>query len=481
MEISKIIDSYIKELINKQNMTNTPCLKNLSSYQDYELIFKPVIKLIQENPYASLSTLRLKLLDLSPLKQVAANLINEKQITPGLVIAYQSGLFQDTLIGGSKQEYINQNRKLFIKKEEMTLDTIFDLASTSKIFTSLAILKLKDLKLLDLAKPINYYVKEFKNLDKVTVYDLLKFNVPIGTDERIDSQKSFKEAENLLFTVCKREKEVENAYTDMGCMVLKYVVERVSKMPFNLFVDEVILKPANMHNTYLFVPQEKIKYVANENYSLKILENGYAWQDFKNPPGICHDAKARLYTKNKQAPGNAGYFSNATDMLSLASNLKNNNIISKETLYSIANNVVGKPLNNSYSWFYGSLVYLKQPNLTRLGVPHFLSGKAFLIPGFAGTTFLVDPLNNISLFIGSNRLHNRIYSIHQNQKNNIKTNFLTGEKYFILKNGEIKTISIDFAKYRQMLVRLAAILSLQYQLLERIYKPTSVMSLVREL
>ena len=101
-------------------------------------------------------------------------------------------------------------------------------------------------------------------------------------------------------------------------------------------------------------------------------------------------------------------------------------------------------------------------------------------PGFAGTTLCVDPINEITLFIGSSRLHNRIYQIHPNQRKNIKIDEYN-KKTFILHNGEEKVICADYTKDKEVLVKLALDLSLQYQLLEKIMTTDKEMHLVREL
>ena len=86
----------------------------------------------------------------------------------------------------------------------------------------------------------------------------------------------------------------------------------------------------------------------------------------------------------------------------------------------------------------------------------------------------------ITLFIGSGRLHNRIYQIHPNQVANIKVDE-HNKKTFILPNGEEKIVCADYTKEKEVMVKLALDLSLQYQLLEKIMPPNKEMHLVREL
>ena len=71
------------------------------------------------------------------------------------------------------------------------------------------------------------YEPRFKNLKGVTIFDLITFNTPLKTNGRVDRAFNKEEAEKILFDI-----EIDNTnnntrpYTDMGAMVLKYVIER---------------------------------------------------------------------------------------------------------------------------------------------------------------------------------------------------------------------------------------------------------------
>ena len=304
----------------------------------------------------------------------------------------------------------------------------------------------------------------------------------IGTDEKGDKATNKEEAERIIFTVQKKAYEnFTNAYNDMGAMVLRYVVERVSKMPFTEFVNETIFKTVGMKDTHLNVPEEKLDRVANENYSSIVKSDGTVITKYDNVPGTPHDAKAvAIGEKNGIAPGHAGFFSTKSDMIKLGQALIKGDIISKEAVESISDTATGFKDDDKYTRFYGSLVYLKQPDPKNLSVYPPLSGRAFMSPGFAGTTLCVDPINEITLFIGSSRLHNRIYQISPNQVANIKVDE-HNKKTFTLPNGEEKIVCSDYTRDKEVMVKLALDLSLQYQLLEKIVPTNREMHLVREL
>lgn len=473
---------YINELLKNQNETSIPLLQDIYSVKDYERILKPVLDTIRENPHASLTTLRLKLFLNGGLKEIMDIFVNDTKITPGVLLDFGTFKTRDTVLCGLRQEVTIKDGK--IVKEELPIeqDTIFDLASSSKTFTAVAILALEEAGLIDVFDSIEKYVPEFNKLNGVSIYDLLKFRVRIVTDKRVDSAKNKDEALQILYSAHLDENQnVTNAYTDMGAMILRIVVERVSKMTFDEFVNEIIFKKAKMEDTHLIVPKHKLERVANENLSTIVFKDGSYKINYTNTPGTPHDPKAiAIGELDGVAPGHAGYFSTKNDMIKFAKALINEEIISKESLYSMSNTETGFKDGDKYTRFYGSLVYLKQPDPAFLSVYPPLSGKSFMSPGFAGTQLVVDPLNKITLFVGSPRLHNRIFQIHPDQIPNIKIDN-HNMKTYTLANGEEKIVCNDYTRAKEVMVTLALDLAIQYQLLEKIFKNEKEMHLVREL
>lgn len=482
-----IYNKYINTLLKNELDTSSPLLEDLFTKKDYEILLKPVLEVIKENPNASITTLRLKLFQRSGLKEIMDNFVNFTKITPGVLLDFGTYKTRDTVLCGKRQECVMENGVLVSKELDMEEDTIFDLASTSKLFTAVSILKIYEMGLIDVFDPVNKYVPEFKNLEDVTVYELLKFSANIGTDIRIDSAHNPKDAEAILFSAHKRNNYLNNAYTDIGSMILRYVVERTTHMSFVEFVNAEIFEKVGMEDTYLNVPKEKLYRVANENYSSGIDHDGSYFTRIDNVPGTVHDTKAiAMGHALGIAPGHAGFFSTKDDMIKFANALIKGDIISKNLVMTMGDTATGfQEDTDHYTYFYGSLVYLKQKDPKYLSVYAPLSGKAFMSPGFAGTTLVVDPVNEISLFIGANRLHNRIYQIHPDQRYKIRVDEHNKKTYPMpdgtMRKGTEKIISIDYTREKEVMVKLALDLALQYQLLEKIYPQEKEMHLVREL
>ena len=466
-ELYKILDDYACELVYNEALNNQPELRYLFSKDDYIKMLMPVISFVNKYPNDSFESIKNKLIKYSGIDDSIKNFIDDKKMTPGIVIDYGTDLTRDSIVYGNSKEYPY--------KKCMTYDTIFDLASTSKLFTTLSILMLKDAGMIKLDDGITKYNKKFYNLDGVSVNDLLKFKTNILTKGLIYNASNYKEADDILHTAyVNPNQNMFNPYSDLGAMVLMNVVEEVTGMSFSDFINECIISPVGMEDTYVKVPFEKIYRVANENYSAILNEDGSLTRNNTNFPGTPHDRKAVAYGHAiGRAPGHAGIFSTTGDMLRLADSVSNCDIISKDSLMSISDNEVGKTeANGNSTKYYGSLVYAKQTLPGLLGVYDPLSGKAWMSPGFAGTELVIDPVNRISLFFASNRLHNRIYQVHPSMKDSYVMNGnakMYHDKYFA------PTFTLD----KESIVHTALDLALQFKLLEKIYGKSKKNCLVK--
>ena len=465
---------YLKELVDRQNNTDIKELKNILNEKDYYYLLKNVLTVLKENEYhTGITTLRHQLFEKSGLKEEIKKFVYEDKKTPGLVLSFGHGSIKDTIVCGNKKEAILDNGNKIPYYEETEIDTIYDLASTSKLITTLAIYILKDAGMLDLHKTVREYCPQFKNLGSTTVNDLLKFKVNVITTKRVDNAKNPIEAESILFNaIINPNQDIINSYTDMGAMILKYVVELASKMKFNDFVYETIFKPYKMNDTGLTISYDKLHKVASNNFNSIVDINGNVIERVERNEPTSHDPKAKIMKLiPNNAPGHAGYFSTAKDMMILGDAIMNKGLLTKESLYDISRTETGKrnEEKEKYTHYYGSLTYLKQPDINNLSVYLPLSGRTFMSPGFAGTTLLVDPLNNISMFLGSNRLHNRIYQIPEQYKG-------IDKKYY-----KGIPISSTYTKDKEIFVKKAMDLAMQYQFLEILIPHEKEYELVREI
>ncbi len=202
-----------------------------------------------------------------------------------------------------------------------------------------------------------------------------------------------------------------------------------------------------MKDTLVKIDKDKIERVASGNADVRITKDGKIIERNYIKKGISTDDKARVLGQPEgNLSGHAGLFSSAQDMEKFANALIYNCLISSHLRNTLAKNKTGYLYTNpdgtkGASQYLGSLCYSKNPLLSNSEVYHPLSGSSFAIAGWSGTQFTIDPINEISLFLGSNRSHNRITINAQSKK--IITNE-NGEKVVILPSGRVV---IDASRY----------------------------------
>ena len=177
-------------------------------------------------------------------------------------------------------------------KAPVDADTVFRIASMTKSFTAMSILKLRDAGKLSLDDPAERYVPELKGLrypttdsPRITIRHLLTHSEGFPEDNPWGDQQ-LSETEAELSRMLRGGIPFSNApgiayeYSNYGFAILGRIVSHVSGMPYDEYVDENILKPLGMTSTTLHpskVPPNR-------------LAIGYRWEDdqWKDEPALPH-------------------------------------------------------------------------------------------------------------------------------------------------------------------------------------------------
>jgi CubicO group peptidase (beta-lactamase class C family) len=147
------------------------------------------------------------------------------------------------------------------------LDSVFRIASMSKSFTALSVLKLRDEGKLSLDAPISTYLPELRSLapptrdsPPITARLLLTHASGLTWDD-LWGGVSFGFTEAELGPLLRAGVPFTHApggtfeYSNLGYALLGRVVERVSGAPFRDYVTANILHPLGMHSTYASAEQ----------------------------------------------------------------------------------------------------------------------------------------------------------------------------------------------------------------------------------
>ncbi len=468
--LEKTMDSYADKLLFNHNLAKEEEQRDLFTKEDYLEILKPALLIIEKNKDANIDELREKLYQASGVEDIVTNSIYNRQMAPGAVITYGTKNYQEMLTIGKKTDISNENDKTVGTHNSTNGLTLYDLASVTKIFTSISVQILARKNMIDLSKKISYYLPDFPGLKDVTVYELLTFNAPVKTDGRVDKAKDKEEAENILRTITFDDaNDGKRPYTDMGAMVLKYIVEKVSGVAFYEFINKYILEVSNMYDTYVSIPEEKLRRVAPTG------NNGFYYKDDNYrintdiKLGECYDEKARVMgQKEGNLSGHAGLFSTGYDMLEFSHALLTKTILTEDELHHMADNETGK--KGQSIQYLGKLCYSKNPSQEDSEVYHPLGGRTIASAGWTGTQLTIDPDNEIFYSLLSNRSHNRMTFIDKEKRDLVRT-YDNDKKMIVLPNG--KEI-VDASRYAwdrdEALVHPIIKLSIWYRFLEEVYK-----------
>ena len=146
-------------------------------------------------------------------------------------------------------------------QQEVTTQTLFRIASISKLFTSMAIMQLRDAGKLNLDDPLKKHLKwftlknDFADGPEVTIGQVLTHSAglpreaafPYWTDHVFPSREEMIKAlpdQEMIF-----EPETRWKYSNLGMALLGEVISRVSGMPYEDYIQKKILQPLNMNDT----------------------------------------------------------------------------------------------------------------------------------------------------------------------------------------------------------------------------------------
>ena len=193
--------------------------------------------------------------------------------------------------------------------EKMTLDTIFDLASLTKVVaTTPSILKLIDEGKLQLEEPVSSYLPEFNKPghERVLLRNLLTHTsgLPPGIPRDI-AWTGYPEGLKLSCSMDLRQQPgTKFVYSDVNFILLGEIVKRISGKGLNVFAKQNFFDPLQMEDTG-FLPKSRLR----SRIAPTELEPGGLVR------GVVHDPTSRLMGG---VTGHAGCFGTAEDLAKYA-------------------------------------------------------------------------------------------------------------------------------------------------------------------
>jgi len=220
-------------------------------------------------------------------------------------------------------------------------NSVFDIGSITKQFTGAAILKLEmegKLKTSDLMS--KYLPNVPAEMQKITLHHLLTHSAGlpggIGLDEELINAQAYLKR---LYSEKLRESFGSFAYSNAGYSLLAMIIEKISGMSYEKYLQQKLFKPAGMTQTGYVLPKWK-----NENIVI-----GYKG---KTRWGATHRKSQYHKGVTYHLRGNGGIMSTVLDMYKWYKAIKNNTVLSKTATkkYLAKHTLMQKGKHYGYGW-----------------------------------------------------------------------------------------------------------------------------------
>ncbi|RMG52848.1 MAG: DUF1343 domain-containing protein [Acidobacteria bacterium] len=287
------------------------------------------------------------------------------------------------------------HRALQPERLPMTLDTVFDLASLTKVVaTATSIMILAERGLIRLGDRVSTYIPEFGRNGKqsITIEQLLTHRGGLLPDNDLaDYQRGPEEALQRIYSLSPiYEPGTRFVYSDVGYIVLGELVRRVSGLRLDAFAHRYIFRPLGMHHT-MFLPNAQLRAKAAPTEK----------RDGRWLIGEVHDPRAFLLGG---VAGHAGLFSTADDLAIYCQMILNGGQYNGVRILSPLGvrrmtSARGLPPNEwrGLGWDINTRYSSNRGDFFPIG--------SFGHTGFTGTSVWIDPQTGTFVIFLSNRVH----------------------------------------------------------------------------
>ena len=322
---------------------------------------------------------------LAVLDPIINDAITQQQI-PGAVV----------LVGHNGQVVYRKaygNRAVIPHHEAMTLDTIFDCASLTKVVaTTTALMQLWEQGKFRLADPVAKYLPEFAQNGKqdITIRQLLVHYSGLTEDFDLAKKWEGKDTGYRMAFEMAPDKPPGSGflYSDINFVVLGALVERLSGESLDGYASKHVFAPLGMKETRFQPPASWLPRIApteeDENHHLL--------------HGVVHDPTAR---RMGRVAGHAGLFSTADDLAVFAQALLDGGrgVLTSATIAKMT--APQQPVNGTVLRGFGWDI--DSPWSTNRG--ELLPVGSFGHTGFTGTSLWIDPTTQTYIVLLTNAVH----------------------------------------------------------------------------
>jgi uncharacterized protein YbbC (DUF1343 family) len=286
-------------------------------------------------------------------------------------------------------------RALEPRRVPMTLDTIFDLASLTKVIaTTTAVMQLMESGKVRMNDPVAKYIPDFaqNGKDDITIRQLLTHYSGLAPDLDLGTPWEGKQTAYQLAAVMPPETTPGSGfvYSDINFIMLGELVEKVTGETLDTYTAQHIFTPLKMIHT---------RYLPPAAWRVKIAPTQYDEKD-KMLWGVVHDPTAR---RMGGVAGHAGLFGTGDDLAKFAQTLLDggDGILSPEAVVKMTTPETppSAPILRGFGWDLDSPFSSNRGDLFPLG--------SFGHTGFTGTSMWIDPTTHAYVILLTNSVHPR--------------------------------------------------------------------------
>ncbi|HXW08912.1 MAG TPA: exo-beta-N-acetylmuramidase NamZ domain-containing protein [Vicinamibacterales bacterium] len=298
------------------------------------------------------------------------------------------------------------NRAVVPQLEVMTPDTVFDVASLTKVVvTTTSVMMLLEQGKLRLSDRVATFIPGFERYGKgdITVRHLLTHVSGLRPDvDLADAWSGYETAIALAVEEVPTARPGEQfVYSDINFFLLGDIVQRISGLPLDRFARERIFEPLDMTDT-MFLPPVALRPRIAPTESC----TPFGWPcdgtDAQMLRGVVHDPTAR---RMGGVAGHAGLFSTAADLAVFCRMLlgggvyEGTRILSPLTVAKMTSAATPDLERNTraFGWDIDSSFSSNRGELLPIG--------SFGHTGFTGTSLWIDPATRLFVVFLSNRVH----------------------------------------------------------------------------
>jgi uncharacterized protein YbbC (DUF1343 family) len=285
-------------------------------------------------------------------------------------------------------------RSITPRQVSMTVDTIFDLASLTKVIaTTTAIMQLAERGLINLDKPVAAYWPAFAGGGKgaITIRELLTHYSAMPPDLPAGGWSGYGEAMAKIESIAPVKTPGKFVYSDIDFAALGEIVRRVSGMSLDAYARLHIFAPLGMRDTMFTPPPALLDRIAPAD-----IENGVLrWGSVQDPMAF----------HMGEVAGHAGLFGTADDLARFAEMLlaggsaQGHRILLPASIAAMtrSQSPIGQAAIRGYGWDIDSAY-------ATVFAPAF-SPRSFGHTGYTGTAIWIDPASRSFMIVLTNRLH----------------------------------------------------------------------------